>query len=129
MASQFPATWVPLQFDGTPASKINFVNLGTGAIQTVANSTARLFGLYAINTQASTAAFVQVFDALVANITLGTTIPDQQLFVAGTSTASIMLPMAGLYFTNGIAVQSTTTAGGNTGSASGVTVYAMYLKP
>ena len=129
MPTQFPATWVPLQFDGTPSSKKNFVNLGTGAIQSVATGASRLFGFYAINTQASTAAYVQIFDLLVANITIGTTVPDEQLYVAGTSSAYLWLPEAGLYFANGISIQSTTAAGGASGSASGVTVYAMYLNP
>jgi hypothetical protein len=125
------ATWIPFQPDGVPALKINFPNLGTGAVLPISIGPSRLFGLYAINTQATTAAYVQVFDAIVGNIVLGTTIPDEQLFLsaAAPSTAFIQLPRNGLYFANGISVQSTTTPSGNTGSASGVYVYAMYLNP
>jgi hypothetical protein len=121
-------TWIPTTPDGTPAQKVNFPNLGTGTIQPIALSTARLFGLYAINTSGA-AAYVQIFDALVANITLGTTAPDEQLLVASAGTAYLLLPQDGLYFANAISVQSTTAVSGSTGSASGVYVYAMYLTP
>jgi hypothetical protein len=122
--------WTILAPDGTPASKWNFPNLA-GTVQAIAASQARLFGLYAINNQTATAAYVQLFDVVAASVNLGTTVPDEQLFLSasGPSTAFLWLPNYGLQFVNGISVASTTTISGSTGSAAGVYVYAMYLMP
>ena len=126
---QYAAPWVPLQPDGTPSSKQNYVNLGTGAIQQLTTSATRLFRMYVVNSQASTATYIQVFDSLVANITLGTTTPDEMLLVPGSASGSIQFPVYGQLFTTAVAVQATTTAGGAVGSASGVYVYFSYLNP
>lgn len=113
---------------GIPVSKINFPNLA-GTIATVPGQGARvLYALYVINNQASLTAYVQVFDiAAATGVTLGTTVPDGQIAVAALTMAFLPIPStAGVLFTNGIQIASTTTISGSTGSAAGVYVYALY---
>jgi len=82
-----------------------------------------LLGIQVCNNQAA-AVFIQLFDALAANVTLATTNPDWEFSVpASTSTTTVALPPCGLRLKNGLVAASTTTEKGLTGSAAGVQVF------
>lgn len=73
------------------------------------------------NTSGATA-YVQIFDALAANVTLGTTRPDIEVPIATASSINIQFPTAGGTFPNGCSVASTTASEGSSGSSAGVRV-------
>lgn len=76
-----------------------------------------LFGWHIKNTTGA-ALYVQIFDvAALASVTLGTTVPYVSLGLAANASSSAAFPVP-IACNNGIAVFSTTTAGGNTGAAS-----------
>jgi hypothetical protein len=95
-----------------------------GAAAAVKATPGNLYGLQVVNAQAATA-FVQIFDAAVGGVTLGTTTPDLELQVVANSTVSLPVPTEGINFANAITVAST-TEGGATPSAAGVQVFAQY---
>ena len=78
-----------------------------------------LTAAHAINTT-SADAYLQLFDAAaVADVTVGTTIPDWVVmsdFGTGLVSQDDMLPANGLSFRNGLVAASTTTATGSTGA-------------
>lgn len=108
----------------TAASKYKARDLA-GTVQTVKGSAGTLFVLSVINTSGASA-YVQVFDALSGNVTLGTTTPDVEILVAAGAQVSLVLPMIGAAFATAITVASTTAEKGNTGSAAGVEVFALF---
>lgn len=69
------------------------------------------------------ACFVQFFNALAANVTLGTTVPDYEVFCPNATTVAISEPPEGNIFPTGLCMASTTADGGAGGSAAGVNVY------
>jgi hypothetical protein len=82
-----------------------------------------LMGIQVCNNQAA-AVFIQLFDALAANVTLATTNPSWEFSVpASTSTTTVALPPCGLKLRIGLVAASTTTEKGLTGSAAGVQVF------
>jgi len=82
-----------------------------------------LTGIQVCNNQAAVV-FIQLFDALAANVTLATTNPIWEFSVAAsTSTYTNPLPANGLKFRIGLVAASTTTEKGLTGSAAGVQVF------
>jgi hypothetical protein len=117
-----------------PVAKWNYPNLAA-AVQSIpapaggGQGSRVLYAFYVINNQTSLTAYVQLFDlSTAAGVTLGTTLPDEQLAVAGSTMAFLPIPSTtGVLFTNGIQVASTTLIGGSVGSAAGVYVYALYL--
>ena len=96
-----------------------------GAAASIKTAPGNLYGLQVVNAQAATA-FVQVFDAAVGAVTLGTTPPDLELQVAANSAASLPVPLEGINFANAITVASTTAEAGSSASAAGVQVFAQY---
>lgn len=68
--------------------------------------------LYCYNPNASVA-YIQIFDALTANITLGTTVPKSSYGIPATNAKSFTLPI-GDGFLTAIAAAVTTTATGST---------------
>lgn len=78
-----------------------------------------LTAIHAINTTAADA-YIQIFDAAaIANVTVGTTVPDWVVmsdFGVGLVSVSDGLPTHGLSFRNGLVAVSTTTPTGNTGA-------------
>lgn len=82
-----------------------------------------LTGIQVCNNQAAVV-FIQLFDALAANVTLATTNPDWEFSVAAsTSTYTNPLPANGIKLRAGLVAASTTTEKGLTGSAAGVQVF------
>jgi hypothetical protein len=83
-----------------------------------------LKGIVVTNSSAATC-FVQLFNALVAGVSLGTTLADLQVEVGAGLTVSLPMPPEGAIFGTGIAIASTTTDNGLTGSGATVTAYLM----
>jgi len=80
-----------------------------------------LYFLGVYNPNASVA-FIQLFNAIVANVTLGTTTPTLSLGVpASVYTPLIQIPIE-LQFPTGICFAATTTANGNTALGSALVV-------
>ena len=105
-----------------PAEKYKSRDLAATKPQ-VFTGTGTLLGIQVCNNQAAVV-FIQLFDALSANVTLGTTLPDWEFSVpASSSTTTIALPVNGLKLRIGLVAASTTTEGGLTGSAAGVQVF------
>ena len=104
-----------------PAEKLQ--TRDTGAKATVSIGAGNLVGIQVLNNQGA-AAFIQLFDALLAGVTLGSTNPDWEFSVpANTTTAFNPIPAPGLKFRTGVVVGSTTTEKGATPSAAGVQVF------
>jgi hypothetical protein len=108
----------------TPATKSKQRNLG--ALVQIKSTPGAIKAIHVENTQAATAAWIQVFDALNANITLGTTTPDLEKLVAAVSSADFVIPTDGIDFTTAIAIASTTAEGGGSTSAAGVMCWVQY---
>lgn len=96
-----------------------------GAVTTAVNvkqASGNLYGWLIQNTNASVC-YVQVFDSLAANVTLGTTVP--KLFIplgpnTGGPTQSSPTQLSTLGFATALSVAATTTPTGNTTCATGV---------
>lgn len=86
----------------------------------------QLASLTAYNPNAS-AAYIQVFDVLAANVVLGTTVPSFILPLAQASSLSMSLGDNGLQFNTAISIAATTTATGSTAPSSALTVSYAYL--
>lgn len=105
-----------------PAEKYQSRDLAAAKPQ-VFTGAGNLVGIQVCNNQAA-AVFIQLFDALAANVTLATTNPDWEFSVAAsTSTFFNPLPSCGLKLRIGLVAASTTTEKGLTGSAAGVQVF------
>lgn len=103
-----------------PLEKSNLRDVGAKATLSVGKVT--LAGLSIVNNQAAVI-FVQLFDALLANVTLGTTVPDYEFSVAASTSVVVPIATNGVLFRTGIVVGSTTTEKGATPSAAGVIIY------
>jgi hypothetical protein len=87
--------------------------------QAVKASAGKLYGYYLYNPEAAVT-FVHFYNTAAASVTVGTTNPMFTLAVPGGSAANLSTEM-GITFSNaGWAVAATTTAGGNTAPATGV---------
>lgn len=81
-----------------------------------------LYGWHIKNTTAA-ALYVQFFNvAALASVTLGTTAPDMSIGIEANGMAQAALTKP-IYFTNGLAIFSTTTATGSTAAASDVNTF------
>ena len=80
---------------------------------------------YDIHNTTGADAFLQCFDAAaVADVTVGTTVPDYVISAAANEVVQGSFPF-GLAFPKGLVIASCTTTGGNTGAAQDVSlVYA-----
>jgi hypothetical protein len=103
-------------------------NRDLGAKVQVKGSAGTLYGLLIESTIAA-AAYVQVFDALTAGVTLGTTTPDIEIPVVGVTNpvfVPVSIPQPGALLSTGITIASTTASKGSSTSASGVHVTLLY---
>jgi hypothetical protein len=73
----------------------------------------------------ATAAYVQIFDAPVASVTLGTTPPSQSIGIAATASRNFTLS-PGEEFLNAISIAATTTPTGSTAPATALTCNLAY---
>lgn len=92
--------------------------------QAVKGSAGKLYGYYAYNPEA-TVTFVHFYDTASGSVTVGTTNPLFTLQIPPLSAANLMSEI-GITFGTAIAVAATTTAGGNTAPATGVSLTAWY---
>jgi hypothetical protein len=98
-----------------PAAKVHLRDVG--ALTAIKTTPGALMALQVVNTIAS-ALYVQLFDAPVASVTLGTTRPDMELLIGASSFFNAVLPAGGIAF--GSAITIAITAG------TGVEVFAQY---
>lgn len=93
----------------------NSFNVVSNAVRQVSANRCHIAEIV-IHNDDSAARFLQMFNALSANITVGTTTPDFVAQIAADSTIS--LNMGGQLFATGFSYAVTTTATGNTGPTS-----------
>lgn len=67
--------------------------------------------------------YVQLFNAIAANVTLGTTVPDLEFQVGVGVQLNPPFPADGVYFSNGMCAAATLTDRGNAGAPNGVSLY------
>jgi hypothetical protein len=108
---------------GTGKIALSNVNQVVSAIK---SSTGTLYGLLVSN-MSGAPAYVEIFDATTAGVTLGTTTASMLIMVPSGSNAIILLPAVGVSFSNAISIASVTAAGGSTGSSNGVYVTAFFV--
>ncbi len=107
-----------------PATKAKLRNLAA-TVQAVKAAAGILYAIEIINGTAA-ACYVQIFDKAAGSVVLGTDTPDWE-YLVGIGAQVIQHLGTGLNFTTAIAIASTTTEGGLTGSASGVQVNLGYI--
>lgn len=83
--------------------------------QVVKAAAAHVHSIHLINTTGSTA-FLQVFNKLTADVTVGSTTPDFAIRLPANGVFTLPLPVP-LAFSTGIVIAGTTTAGGSSGAA------------
>lgn len=94
--------------------------LSTSVTAVKSSSAGRLGAIYCYNSNASVA-YIQIFDAATpAAVTLGTTVPKLSLGVPTVQSSGLGPAVLGITFVNGIQVAVTTTATGNSATASGM---------
>ncbi len=98
-------------------------------VETMTTSPAQLFGL-SLSNLTSIDAYFQVFDALAANVTVGTTTPNLIFLVpAGNGTIAGGFDRdwpVGLRFITGMSYAATTSPTGNTAPGTGLTLSGWY---
>jgi len=109
---------------------MSFDSDGDNTAQAIKTTRGKLIALEVSNSN-SADAFIQLFDATVANVTVGTTTPNQSFLVpAGDGTVAgavdkiFTIPVT---FINAITFACTTTATGNGDPTTGLVVNAIYV--
>ena len=93
--------------------------------QVIKASAGKLYGYYAYNPEAAVT-FLHFYNTAAASVTVGTTNPLFTLVMPGGSAANLMSDI-GITFSNaGWSCAATTTAGGNTAPATGISLVAWY---
>ena len=87
-------------------------------------SAGNLYGYYAYNPEAAVS-FVHFYNTASGSVTVGTTNPLFTIAIPAGSAANLMFPH-GVAFSTAITVAATTTAGGNTAPATGVSLVVWY---
>lgn len=108
-----------------PAGKMKIRDLAA-VVTAVKTSPGVLKGLRIENNQGA-AAWIQVFDLATGSVTLATTNPDLEYKVAANSSLDAIIPTDGVSFSIAISIASTTAEKGNSGSAAGVQVFALFV--
>lgn len=93
--------------------------------QAIKATAGQMYGYYAYNPEAAVT-FVHFYNTAAASVTVGTTSPQMTIAIPAGSAANLSIPQ-GIEFTNaGWSCAATTTAGGNTAPATGVSLVAWY---
>lgn len=93
--------------------------------QAIKASAGQLYGYYAYNPEAAVT-FVHFYNTAAASVTVGTTNPHFTIAIPAGSAANLSIPQ-GITFSNaGWSCAATTTAGGNTAPATGVSLVCWY---
>lgn len=93
--------------------------------QAVKASAGQLYGYYAYNPEAAVS-FVHFYNVAAASVTVGTTNPLFTIAIPAGSAANLSIPQGILFSNAGWSVAATTTAGGNTAPATGVSLVCWY---
>jgi hypothetical protein len=91
----------------------------SAAKTSVKTSPGQIYGYQFLNTTAAIA-YVQVFDASAASVTVGSTVPDIVIPLPGNGTTgagATLVISNGLAFSTAITIACTTTRGGSVGAA------------
>jgi hypothetical protein len=94
--------------------------------QAIKASAGQLYGYYAYNPEAAVT-FVHFYNVAAASVTVGTTAPLFTLAIPAGSAANLMFPYGVTFSNAGWSCAATTTAGGNTAPATGVSLVAWYM--
>lgn len=98
-------------------------NAAVAATKVVVNSRECLIhGLVVVN-QTAAEAFLQVFDALTANVTVGTTAPDWVIPIPASGGVVIPLSSVGFQHLKGVIIAGCTSPTNNVGAALDVTLF------
>lgn len=116
---------MPSSFSANAPQPVSFNNVGA-TLLTVSPARALVCGFHIFNNSGATA-YVQQFNDVAANITLGGYNPPIQTQVNSGAYVDVTWPTCVL-FGKGVVIASTTTATGNTGSSAGVTV-TLFIHP
>lgn len=93
--------------------------------QAVKASAGALYGYYAYNPEAAVT-FVHFYNTAAGSVTVGTTNPLMSFAIPAGSAANLSFPMGVTFSNAGWSVAATTTAGGNTAPATGVSLVVWY---
>lgn len=94
--------------------------------QAVKASAGQLYGYYAYNPEAAVT-FVHFYNVAAASVVVGTTNPLFTIQLPAGAAANLMFPHGVTFSNAGWSVAATTTAGGNTAPATGVSLVAWYM--
>lgn len=84
-----------------------------------------LYGLEIDNSNNGAVTFIHLYNAASGAVTVGTTEPDFRFQVPASVKRTVMIP-DGMAYDTALSIAATTTAGGNTGPSSAVTVKLLY---
>jgi hypothetical protein len=100
--------WTPLHIHGL-----------TNTVTTVKAAPGQL-GLVQCDNQNGSTSYVQIWNALVGSVTIGTTPPTQTVPIQANSSNGFTLNLVGMEYSTGISVAGTTTDNGSTGPGTGL---------
>jgi hypothetical protein len=133
-ANPLPVTAVVTSTVATPVAPASTAGAGgktlysntalTNTKQQVKGSAASLYGWHIYNPNAAVT-YVQIFNALSASVTVGTTAPDMVIGVPANSAVSLNDSL-GLNFATGLTIAATTTFNGSTAPATQALVMSLY---
>ena len=105
----------------TPYRKSNLTNTKT---EVNASATA-IYGIHVFNPDAA-AMYLQLFNALAANVTVGTTVPDLSFGIPGGGGSLTLIFPLPIDFATALTIASTTSATGSTGPGTATVVNILY---
>ena len=107
-------------------TQMHFDGDGDNTAQAVKAAPGRIYAMEVSNPNTANA-FIQLFDALAANVTVGTTTPKQSYIVPASGAMDKSFADSPLEFGVGITYACTTTATGSTDPTTGLVVNIQYL--
>ncbi|HEV2178344.1 MAG TPA: hypothetical protein VGU20_31105 [Stellaceae bacterium] len=111
----------PVSGQGWPSTYSGSIAATVTAVKTSAGT----LGAYYIDNPNASMAYVQIFDAAVASVTLGTTAPKWSIGIPASGAANLEF-VNGLKFSTAITIAVTTTRAGSTGPGSTVDINIAY---
>ncbi len=100
-------------------------NILVATAQAIKASTGQMYGYYAYNPEAAVT-FVHFYNTAAASVTVGTTSPLFSIAIPAGAAANLMFPFGVTFSNAGWSCAATTTAGGNTAPATGVSLVVWY---
>jgi len=127
-AGTFAVQLVPLASGGLStfmASGSDGSTILTATAQAIKASAGMLYGYYAYNPE-SAVTFVHFYNIAAASVTVGTDSPLYTIQIPAGSAANLSIPQGIIFSNAGWSCAATTTAGGNTSPATGVSLTVWY---